>query len=168
MTGTRDIECEPLSREEFAPFGDVIECKSSPDKLINAGRCGRHHDLARLDFGPNGRAGISIFDSESCSLPFIVDLLERHPEGSQAFIPMTLTRFLVVVSETQYARPRAFLTELGQGINFMRGTWHAVLSPLSEPGLFLVVDRIGNTPNLEEYHLPNPWRVVPNAVTTNC
>lgn len=151
-----DIIAKPLTVEAFAPFGDVLEAEGSPDKLINADLCGRWHDRARLDFGPAGRAGISIFKAEARSLPYRLDLLERHPEGSQAFLPMTAEPFLVIVAEDQDGRPgeiKAFLTAPGQGVNFLRNTWHGVLTPLSEPGLFAVIDRIGETPNLEEHAL---------------
>lgn len=160
MSSDRDIFCAPLTAEAFAPFGDVLQLRDAPDKLINAGLCGRHHDLARLDFGRGGRAGISLFDAEPRSLPYELDLLERHPEGSQAFIPMTRNPFLVIVSETALSRPQAFLTGPGQGINLHRGTWHGVLTPLAAPGLFAVIDRIGDTANLEEHHLDPPWRII--------
>ena len=160
MSGERDIPCVPLSASAFAPFGNVLEVSGSPDKIINAGLCGRYHDLAQMDFGPGGRAGISLFHAEPRSLPYTLDLLERHPEGSQAFLPMTQHPFLVIVSETAHSRPLAFLTAPGQGINFHRGTWHGVLTPLHAPGLFAVVDRIGETDNLEEHHLDQPWRIV--------
>ena len=160
MTTTRDIMCQPLTADAFAPFGDVIEMRGAPDKLINAGKCGRFHDLAQLDFGQDGRAGISLFDAEPRSLPYMLDLLERHPDGSQAFLPMTQNPFLVIVSETAHSRPLAFLTAPGQGINLHRGTWHGVLTPLHAPGLFSVIDRIGDTPNLEEHRIDPPWRII--------
>lgn len=157
------IRCQPLTAETFAPFGDVLELKSSPDKIINAGLCGRHHDLARLDFGPGGRAGISLFDAQPRALPYRLDLLERHPEGSQAFLPMSEHPFLVTVAPDQGGTPgvpMAFLTRPGQGVNFHRGVWHGVLTPLHAPGLFAVIDRIGATPNLEEHRLETPYEVV--------
>lgn len=160
----REIRCEPLTAEAFAPFGDVLELRDAPDKIINAGKCGRHHDLATLDFGPEGRAGISLFDAEPRALPYTLDLMERHPEGSQAFLPMSAHGFLVTVAEDaggKPGQPRAFLTEPGQGVNFHRGTWHGVLTPLKAPGLFAVVDRIGDTPNLVEFLLDPPVIVVP-------
>lgn len=152
------LTCQPLTPSAFAPFGDVLDCAGEPDKIINAGMCGRYHDRAQLDFGPDGRAGISIFRAEARSLPYTCDLLERHPEGSQAFIPMSADPFLVIVAEDADGpvRPCAFLTVPGQAINFHRGTWHGVLTPLSGPGLFAVVDRIGETANLEEVHLAEP------------
>ena len=144
------IVIQPLTPEAFAPFGDVLEAVGDPDKIINQGLCGRYHDRARLDFG-TGRAGISLFKAEPRSLPYRLDLVERHPEGSQAFIPMSLDPFLVIVAPDEGDRPgtpRAFLTTPGQGINFHRGTWHGVLTPLAAPGLFTVIDRIGDGPNL--------------------
>lgn len=161
---TREITAEPLTAEAFAPFGDVLELRETPDKMINAGLCGRHHDLAALDFGPDGRAGISLFDAQPRSFPYELTLLERHPDGSQAFMPLTEHPFLVIVApdlEGNPGRPRAFLTAPHQGVNFHRGTWHGVLTPLHAPGLFAVVDRIGATPNLEEIFLDPPYIVVP-------
>lgn len=132
--------------------------------MINAGRCGRWHDRARLDFGPDGRAGISLFRSLARSLPLACDLLERHPLGSQAFIPMTAAPFLVIVAPDAGGTPgrlRAFLTAPGQGINLLAGTWHGVLTPLASPGLFAVVDRIGPGANLQEFPLSPPVMIAP-------
>jgi len=134
----------------------VLEAAGPPDRIINQGLCERFHDRARLDFGPQGRAGISIFRAEPRSLPMMLELVERHPEGSQAFIPMTAAPFLVTVASDTDGRPtevRAFRTTPGQGVNILRNTWHGVLAPLAGPGLFTVIDRIGDTPNLEEFRL---------------
>jgi ureidoglycolate lyase len=155
----RLIRPEPLSAAAFAPFGEVLEA-TGDFRLINGGLCRRHHDRAALDFGPEGRAGISVFDAEPRALPYTFDLIERHPDGSQAFLPMTRHPFLVIVAESPAAAPRAFLTSGAQGINLARGTWHGVLTPLHAPGLFAVVDRIGPTPNLEEHRFPEPWTVL--------
>ncbi len=157
---TRDILTEPLTPEAFAPFGDILDASGSPDIMINGGLCGRHHDLAALDFGPGGRAGISIFNAEARKLPYMLDLLERHPLGSQAFLPMGAAPFLVIVAPDKDGvpgRPRAFLTAACQGINFHRNIWHGVLTPLANPGLFAVVDRIGDTTNLDEHPLDPPY-----------
>ena len=147
------IKAETLTAEALAPYGDLLEASGAADKMINQGKCGRFHDRATLDFS-DGRAGISIFQGEKETLPLTLQLVERHPEGSQAFVPMSADPFLVVVARDENGTPKdpkAFLTEPGQAINFHRGTWHGVLAPLSEPGLFAVVDRIGDGPNLEEH-----------------
>ncbi len=159
--GTRDITVEPLTAQAFSPFGDILEAAGPPDKLINQGLCGRYHDRAGLDFG-SGRAGISLFDAKPRALPLRLEMMERHPLGSQAFLPMTQEPFLVVVASDRNGvpdRPLAFLTAPGQGINFHRGTWHGVLTPLRAPGLFAVVDRIGDGDNLEEHWFRIPWTI---------
>jgi ureidoglycolate lyase len=159
---TRTIVAQPLTAEAFAAFGDVLDTSGAPDRLINQGLCGRYHDRARLDFA-DGRAGISLFDAEPRALPYRLDMVERHPDGSQAFLPMTQAPFLVIVAPDAGGTPGAplaFLTAPGQGINLARGTWHGVLTPLSAPGLFAVVDRIGPGANLEEHWFDNPWTVV--------
>ncbi len=156
------IRTEPLTAPAFAPFGDVLDATGA-HRLINDGLCRRHHDRAKLDFGDGTtgvRAGISIFAAEARTLPYRLTLIERHPDGSQAFLPMTQHPFLVIVSPDPQAQPRAFLTNGQQGINLHRGTWHGVLTPLHEPGLFAVVDRIGTTPNIEEHHFIDPWTVI--------
>jgi ureidoglycolate lyase len=152
------ITPQPLTAAAFAPFGDVLDA-TGDFRLINDGLCQRHHDRARLDFG-DARGGISIFRAEARSLPYRFDLIERHPLGSQAFIPMTADPFLVIVSPDPQATPRAFLTNGAQGINLHRGTWHGVLTPLHAPGLFAVVDRVSDGVNLEEHRYPQPWTVV--------
>ena len=93
-------------------------------------------------------------------MPLKLDMVERHPDGSQAFIPMSEHPFLVVVAPDAGGvpgQPQAFRTEVGQVINFHRGTWHGVLTPLHAPGLFAVVDRIGPGSNLEEHWFEEPY-----------
>lgn len=158
---TRTLIARPLTADAFAPYGEVLDAAGAPDRLINAGRCGRWHDRARLDFA-DARAGISVFRSELFALPFAFDLVERHPEGSQAFICMSDDPFLVVVADDDDGtpgRPEAFLTSGAQAVNIRRNTWHGVLTPLGGPGLFAVVDRIGTTPNLQEYRFAEPFTV---------
>ena len=153
------ITAHPLTAQAFAPYGDVLQADGQPDRIINKGFCGRWHDRAELDFGEGGSAGISIFKAEPRSLPYTLDLLERHPEGSQAFIPMSMTEWLVIVADDDAGQPgliQAFIAAPGQGINLHRGTWHGVLTPLHAPGLFAVIDRIGATPNLQEFPLEVP------------
>jgi ureidoglycolate lyase len=158
---SRSIKVQPLTASAFAPYGDVLEATGTPDKIINQGMCGRFHDRAQMDF-TDGRAGISIFQGEKRSLPLTLDLVERHPEGSQAFVPMSADPFLVVVATDNAGTPvdpRAFVTTAGQAINFHRGTWHGVLTPLSTPGLFAVIDRIGAGDNLQEHRFDQPYLI---------
>jgi len=157
----RTILIEPLTAAAFAPFGEVLETVGDPDRLINAGLCGRWHDRARLDI-LDGRPGISLFRSETRALPYHLDMVERHPQGSQAFLPMSHDPFLVIVAPDMAGRPGspcAFRTAPGQGINIARNCWHGVLTPLHAPGLFAVIDRIGDGANLEEHWFDTPYTV---------
>ncbi|WP_333714150.1 ureidoglycolate lyase [Yoonia sp.] len=150
---SRVLTLQPLTASAFAPFGDVLEIAGDPDRIINQGLCGRFHDRAVLDFG-DGRAGISIFDAEARTLPMTLAMVERHPLGSQSFLPMTQHPFVVIVAPDAGGRPDrplAFKTAPGQGVNYHRNTWHGVLTPLHAPGLFAVVDRIGEGANLQEH-----------------
>lgn len=160
----KELRIEALTAAAFAPFGDLIDVTGPPDRLINAGLCGRHHDLARLSFDPveGGRAGLSLFDAEARHLPYRLDLFERHPLGSQAFLPLDGVPFLLCVAEDAGGvpvRPRAFLTAPGQGVNLLRNCWHGVLAPIGARGRYAVLDRVGAGLNLEEYPLATPITV---------
>ena len=153
MTMSREIKTQPLTAARFAPFGDVLEFSGAPDMLINQGLCGRYHDRATL-VHEDGRAGISLFDAKPHELPYRLEMMERHPLGSQAFLPMTEAPFVVVVAADDNGRPAepmAFLTEPNVGVNYHANVWHGVLLPLTAPGRFAVIDRIGPGANLEEY-----------------
>lgn len=148
------IKATPLTAEAFAKFGDVICIGAAPDKIINQGKCERYHDLAELAFTETGRAGISLFNATPRKLPYQLEMMERHPLGSQAFLPLHEYPFLVVVAEDDNGKPKnvqAFITPPSIGVNYHRNIWHGVLTPLEAPGLFAVVDRIGTDKNLEEF-----------------
>ena len=160
----RQIRLKPLTETAFADFGDVLAVKAKPDQIINQGMCGRHHDLAKVEFAEGGKAGISLFDAMPRALPYTLDMMERHPKGSQAFVPMHDASFLVIVAaddDGQPGRPQAFLTAPHTGINIYKNIWHGVLTPLSAPGLFAVIDRIGNDTNLEEHWFDEAYTVIP-------
>ncbi len=128
-------------------------------RLINNGTTERFHDLARVEAtGTDARVLINIFRGQSFAAPINVVMMERHPFGSQAFIPLNGRSFLVVVAEDvegKPARPRAFLARGDQGVNYWRNVWHHPLVSLEQTSDFLIVDRAGNENNLEEYFLPD-------------
>ncbi|BDT68049.1 ureidoglycolate lyase [Comamonadaceae bacterium OS-1] len=140
---------EPLTAEAFRPFGDVIEASDNARHFsINDGFAERYHDLACIDVeSGDGRAILSIFKALPRSLPMQLVLLERHPLGSQVFMPLSGMPYLVVVVEAgpvpDLAQIRCFRAEPGQGVNYARGTWHHPLIALQAPSDFLVVDRGG-------------------------
>ena len=157
------IHTEPLTREAFAPFGQVIEAEGATHYPINAGKCERYHDLANIELaGSRARPVISFLHSKGFALPFALMMVERHPLGSQAFYPLSQNPFLVVVASDiagHPGTPRAFLTGPGQGVNIAMNTWHGVLTPIGPEADFLCVDRAGDGSNLEEHHFAVPWQV---------
>lgn len=159
------IELEPLTAEEFAPFGNVIEIgKDAQSFGINAGTTERFHDLANVTIsGDNARPIISMARAQPFSLPLKLDMLERHPDGSQAFIPVTPTRFIVVVAPDENGTPgtpRAFMTSPGQGVNYTQNSWHGVLTALDVVTDFIIVDRAGDGDNLQVFEIAEPYEII--------
>ena len=160
-TAIRRIIAQPLTQEAFAPFGDVLEARGAPDKLINRGRCGRYHNRALLD-AMNGALGISLHLSEKREAPIRLNSVARHPLGSQAYIPMTANPYLVTVAKDENNQPGqvvAFVCGAGQAVNYHKNIWHGALMPLSDPGLFAVVDDVGEAPNMDDFWFDRPYLV---------
>ena len=160
------LKLEPLAKAAFAPFGDVIETEGSDWFPINNGTTRRYHHLGKVQvLGADGQAGISLAAGGAFSLPITISMLERHPLGSQAWIPVNNTPFIVVVAANgSDDRPdeqsiRAFHARGDQGVNYYAGTWHHPLLTLSVPGNFIVVDRIGATPNCDESDLTRSFLI---------
>jgi ureidoglycolate lyase len=148
---TRGIALVPLTRDAFAPFGEVIEAAGTASHPINGGMCDRHHAIATAQaLGDGARTILSIGHGRPYALPLTLTMLERHPLSSQAWIPL-------------HDRPFAFLTAPRQGVNYRANVWHAPVTPLDAPGDFLIVDRDGPGLNLEEHFFDAPWRIVKTA-----
>ena len=160
---SRTIVARALTRENFAEFGDVIDTHGPNHYPINGGRAERHHDLATAEaHGPDARVIISIFRGTPYEFPLKLGMVERHPLGSQAFVPLAGMPFLVVVCHEGAdgpGLPHAFVTAPGQGVSYPRNLWHAVLTPIGAPQDFLIVDREGGGVNLEKFHFPEPWEI---------
>jgi ureidoglycolate lyase len=160
---SRTITIEPLTRDAYAPFGQVIEIEGAHHYPINGGMTERYHDLARVELGGvHARPLVSIARGQPYALPLELKMVERHPLGSQAFYPLTPRPFLSIVCPDESGvpgAPRAFLCAPGQGINMAMNTWHGVLTPLGEVTDFLIVDRGGEGGNLEEYFFDTPWLI---------
>lgn len=146
----------PLTKAAFAPFGQVIETRDVKPKLINEGFAQRFDGLAGIDVAAEGGAvNISLFDGVLRPFPILIKLMERHPLGSQLFMPLNEKPWLVVVCTDPRAPAsyRAFSATGQQGVNYGRNTWHHPLLVLTDASPFLVVDRGGPGDNLEEVRL---------------
>ena len=159
------ITAERLTAAAFAPFGDVIEISpDAVDQPINGGTTKRFDIAKATATGTNAGVIISMARATPFELPLELTMVERHPHGSQAFVPVSPARFLVVVAPDEGGRPgtpRAFLAAPGQGINYHRGTWHGVLTALDAQTDFIIVDRKGDEPNCDTFDYPEPYRIVP-------
>ncbi len=164
------MEIKPLTQAGFAPYGDVIESEGRKSFFINNDMAERFHNLSAVDVaGENASATISLVHSKQFDMPRKVDHIENHPLGSQAFIPLDDSPFIVVVGRTaeipDINRLEAFVTNGQQGINYHAGTWHHVLLTPYAAMRFICVDRIGSGNNCIDFfideaeqgrlHMPN-------------
>ncbi len=142
----------PITKKDFIKFGDVISTKEIKALEINNGFAKRYDDIANLNTGSeNGETTISIFSALKRKFPMKIDMMEKHPLGSQAFIPMKETTFLVFVAPEGDApdlnKIESFIIPPGIGINYNPGIWHFPLISTEDMD-FLVVDRKGPGDNL--------------------
>lgn len=154
------LQVEHLTQDAFAPFGEVISIDTARDSYpINLGTTTRFHDISRVDVADgDGAPIISIFRGTPRPKPIEIKMMERHPLGSQAFMPLSAQKFLIVVaSGTDTPKPedlRAFLSDGTQGVTYAKNVWHHPLLVLEEDSDFLIVDRSGPGNNLNEVGLP--------------
>ncbi|KDB10385.1 Ureidoglycolate hydrolase [Burkholderia sp. lig30] len=158
------LRVERLTRDAFAPFGDVIALEGARHFPINGGTTERFHDLASIDVcEAGGRPLVSVFRAQPRTLPIGIAMMERHPLGSQAFIPLAaVSRYAIVVAPAGEFRPermRAFVAEGWQGVNYAKGVWHHPLLALDAVSDFVVVDRGGTQPNCDEIALDRVWQL---------
>ncbi len=157
----------PLTRERFASYGDVIETSANRLVTMNAARFERFDGQCAVE-AVDGQVAISIVRCRlATTLPYRFDVIERHPHGSQAFVPLTPYRFMVVVApaeeDVMADDLRAFVTNGRQGINYHRGTWHMPLIAFDAGQEFLVIDRSGESPNCDEHSLEEPVTLLDDA-----
>lgn len=151
---------EPLTRERFAPYGDVVDASHDNVNAMNEARFERFDDLCKIDI-EDGEVAISVTRCRApTSLPLRIDMVERHPLGSQAFVPLKPCRMVVVVAppgeSVDPGELRAFVTNGRQGINYHRGTWHMPLIAFDAGQEFLIIDRRAGEPNCDQHELDVP------------
>lgn len=155
-----ELYAKPLTVAAFAPYGDIVESAETQAAEMNAERFERFDDLCKVE-ASDGRIAISIARCRTASeLPYTIDKVERHPLGSQAFVPLTPCRMLVVVAppgpRVAVTDLRAFFSNGRQGINYHCGTWHMPLIAFDAGQEFLIIDRVGATPNCDVVSLSEP------------
>jgi ureidoglycolate lyase len=147
------LSIEPLTKAGFAPFGEVVETADVKPKLINEGFAERFDDLAGIDVAAEGgEVNVSLFICSARPAPLVIKLMERHPLGSQLFMPLNGAPWLVVVCTDPdvHSSYRAFSASGRQGVNYARNCWHHPLLVVADASPFVVIDRKGAGSNLEE------------------
>ncbi len=149
---------KPLTQEAFSAFGDVIEVNADANNFsINNGYTQRYHDLAKVDVADNnGHTLVNIFRSTPLEQPIAIKMMERHPYGSQAFIPMGNNPYFVVVApfgEFDANKIEVFIAHSNQGVNYHKGIWHHFCLALNSESDFLVIDRGGEGDNCDVLEL---------------
>lgn len=160
---TRSLQAAPLTRENFAEFGEVIETHEQHHIACNQARFDRYMNLANVDTKDAPYTNISLMVCRLPSnLPMDVPLLERHPHGSQAFFPTQPFRFVCVLAppapQPDFAAAQAFVSNGHQGINMRRGVWHMPMIGFGRGQTFIVID-CGHTDNCDEVVLNGELRL---------
>lgn len=151
-----ELKPEPLTRASFAAYGDVVESSEQQVEAMNAESFERFDDMCAVE-AEGGRVAVSIARCRTAtSMPHRFNMIERHPHGSQAFVPLTPCRMLVVVAppgeKLVVEDLRAFVSDGRQGINYHRGTWHMPLIAFDPGQEFLIIDRAGESPNCDLHY----------------
>ena len=141
-----------ISKLNFAEYGDLISTDNISPIDINAGYAKRFDNLADLDTSKNdGKTIVSIFSALKRNFPMKIDMMEKHPLGSQAFIPMKETTFLSFVAPQgdfpEISKIQSFIIPPKTGVNYKPGIWHFPLISTEDIN-FLVIDRLGKGENL--------------------
>ena len=145
-----------ITKENFSEFGDLISSENIKPIDINAGYAKRYDDLANINTRKGeGKTIVSIFSALKRSFPMKIDMMEKHPLGSQAFMPMKETTFLVFVAPPEdfpdISKIKSFIVPPKKGINYKPGVWHFPLISTEDTD-FLVIDRKGSGENLIIYN----------------
>ena len=141
-----------ITKKNFSKFGELIDTKKRKPIIINNGYAKRFHDLGKINTSSKkGNSIISIFSAKKRSFPMKIDMMEKHPLGSQAFIPMEKTTFIVFVApkgkKPDVNKIKSFIIPKQTGVNYKPGIWHFPL--ISNKNMnFLVIDRKGKGNNL--------------------
>ena len=159
-----ELRPKPLTTAAFAPFGDVVEMEGVKHFTINQGFATRFDDLANIDVSDEGGSvKVSLFTAKLRPQPIEINLMERHPLGSQLFYPLQDRPWLVLVCDDPQDTTsfQAFRATGQQGINYAKDVWHCPLLVLEEGNRFVIVDRKGPGNNLEEVPTDNSLFLTP-------
>ena len=92
------IKPKKITHKNFKKFGDLISTRKAKPIKINNGYAKRFDNLCRINTSlKKGNTSMSIFAAKKRKFPMNIKMMEKHPLGSQAFVPMSETKFFVFV-----------------------------------------------------------------------
>jgi len=146
------IKPKKINKKNFRKFGQIIDTSKKKYFKINNGYAKRYDNLGKIDTSTKkGKTIVSIFSAKRRMFPMKINMMEKHPLGSQAFIPMKETSFLVFVApkgnRPNLKKIESFKIPKQTGINLNPGIWHFPLISTKDIK-FLVIDRKGKGKNL--------------------
>ncbi len=152
------VDPQPLTKEAFAPYGDVIDLPTSTGRT--------YYEDALGNLRPAARPSLSVSQREPTSdRPLVADLLERHEFSSQTFVPLDVDRWLIVVAPhakgggPDVSAVKAFIADGRQGVTYKPDTWHHGLTTLDRPGRFAIFMWRDGGPGDEEFVPVEPFTI---------
>ena len=153
------IKPKKITSKNFKKYGELISTKKIEPININNGYAKRFDNLCKINTSlQKGNAIVSIFSAKKRKFPMSVKMMEKHPLGSQAFVPMSETKFFAFVApkgkKQNTKKIESFIVPKQTGINYKPGIWHFPLISTKNMN-FLVIDRKGKGNNLVIHNFKN-------------
>jgi ureidoglycolate lyase len=151
------IRAAPISKDEFAPFGNLIDIVPSGDRTDMIGGIENRQTNAKFH--------LSTIRIAPSVLPLTITMMERHSFSSQSFLPLDAARYLLCVAESgrdgwpDMKTLRSFIVPSGVGVTYRAGTWHHPMVTLDDAASFAIMMWCGDDANEEFVDLENPVTV---------
>ncbi len=139
-----------MTDSAIAPFGALIQAPARAGE-----RSFYTQWLGSARAGMTPRLHVNLVPE--ATLPYVINTLERHPYSAQIFIPMNISRYVVVVAPDgangvpDVENVRAFVVAGTVGIVYRAGVWHAGASVLDKGGSFSVMMWRNDSADDEEF-----------------
>ena len=144
------LKAEPLTREAFAPFGQVLSYQ--PGDILR-----RNFAAELVNDRPDAKPNLRVQYTAPTPMPHLATKIERHSHSSQMFAPIAGVGCLVVVFPSDAAgapilsEGRAFRARGDQAINYAKGVWHHGFMAADPGGVYLMLRWEDGTTGDEEF-----------------
>lgn len=147
------LHARPLDADSFRPYGLVLAPAADRrleliDELTNT--------------RPAARPRLAMVEAPRLEVPFTATEMEHHAHSAQAFVPIGVSRYFVLVAPAAADGPdpdriEAFVVDGQVGILYEAGVWHYPMRTLDRPGRFGVLTFVdGSSEDQRFVPLDNP------------